>query len=161
MHSLPSFPFPLHNYFHVFLTIFTLFFHIKNIPNFHGKKIKWMSPRIFQPLQEAPLFLKSEPLALANGNEGESFSLLLSLIDWFSSFEVQWKLGNPPTSFTSQWGLEEINFFQSNVDWIPSCNEITWFLFFIFLLDPFNHDHFLTLFHSFLICSSEGNYLSK
>jgi hypothetical protein len=34
--------------------------------------IKWMSPRIFNPLQKTFLSLKSERLALTNGNEGES-----------------------------------------------------------------------------------------
>jgi len=80
VHFPTSFPFLLHNYSHVFLVMFYLSSHTKNIPNSHRKNYV-NEPKNFQPLQGALLFFKSEPLALINGNEGESFpySLLQSI----------------------------------------------------------------------------------
>ncbi len=125
------------------------------------EKIKWVNLRISNPFKEPSSLSKMNLLSWPMGMKGNPFlapsSNQLAIILW-SLMKIP---GNPLTFSTSQWGLEEINVFQSNVDGIPSCNEIIWFLFLIFLLDPFNHDHLLTFFHPFPICSSKYNYLQK
>ncbi len=155
VHFFPSFPFPLHNYSHVFLAMFNLFF-LHEHHKFSWKKLSEWAQEFPTPPMSPPL--SQEWTSYFGQWEWRGIiSLLSPQINWLSSLSQ----GNPPTSSASQWGLEEINFLQSNVDGIPLCNEITWLFFFIFLFDPFNHDLLLTLFHPSFSCSSKGNYLQK
>jgi hypothetical protein len=58
LHSLPSFPFPLHNYFHVFLVISYLSSHTKNTLNSLGKNLMCEPKKIPTPSRSPPLSRK-------------------------------------------------------------------------------------------------------
>jgi hypothetical protein len=81
--------------------------HTKNIPNSHRKNYV-NEPKNFQPLQGTLFSFKSEPLALTDGNEGESFPY--SLLQSSNSCPLKFNENSKKSTyfFTSQWSWRKL-----------------------------------------------------
>lgn len=77
VHSFPSFPFPLHNYSHVFLVMFYLFSYTR-ASQILMEKTKWMNPRISNPFNEPSSLPRVNLLLWPMGMKGNHFLALSS-----------------------------------------------------------------------------------